>query len=72
MSRWKHKTRFYYREETPYHQKGDLAIEVVHADDRTRDIEIEIGKNRLDIGLIETIDLETGKLTVIQEEHKDA
>lgn len=67
MRRWKWKTRFYYAEETLLHRKGELAIEVIHAGDHSRDMEIEVGMKRVDIGLIELVNLETNSTTVVKE-----
>jgi hypothetical protein len=54
------KLRFYYAQNVKHPKRpGDLALETVHTEEWSRDMEIEVGKKRSDIGKIEMLDLRT-------------
>lgn len=61
--RWKWKLRFYYKRETGL-RRSIFAIETVHADEFSRDMEIKAGERRFDIGRIEQFDLSTDPPTM--------
>ena len=61
--RWRWKLRFYYNRDSGF-RRSIFAIETVHADEFSRDMEIETGKRRSDIGRIEQFDLSTDPPTM--------
>jgi hypothetical protein len=57
--RWRWKLRFYYGSYAQWPKvPGTLAIETVHATDSSKDIEIEAGCSRKEIGRIDVIQLQ--------------
>lgn len=69
MGRWRYRLTFYYGRDFRRSKKGDLAIQTVHSDDRSRDTELNIGKSRPEIGLITQLDLQTGDFKALQHKH---
>jgi len=53
-TRWKWRCRFYYNDMVEFPRvPGELAIETVHTDDFSKDIEVDAGRSRSDIGRID-------------------
>jgi hypothetical protein len=53
---WVWKCRFYYNDTVkPPKVPGELAVETVHANDSSKDIEVRAGESRKDIGTIDVI-----------------
>jgi hypothetical protein len=53
MGRWKWRVTGYYNDSVKFPKRpGDLALQTVHADDHSKDVEVEIFENRYDIGEI--------------------
>jgi len=67
---WDYSVRcFYGKYAEPPRIPGSLAIETVHVGTHSRDMEIEAGKSRKDIGRIDVRDLQSdGPWTTVYEE----
>ena len=58
-SRWSWQVTCYYNDTVkPPRTPGDLAIQTVHADEASRDMEVEAVRSRPDIGVIDVVRLD--------------
>jgi len=69
VARWRYRLTLYYGQDWGRSKKGSVALQSVHPDNESLNINLKAGKQRSEIGLITCLDLQTGGFAVLQHEH---